>query len=152
MFKNHFIVSSFELILPMFAVRKPRRTSSPFKVILAEEKDIICFHCLKNKILAAKLQMFFRFCNKNSEFLFDKVADYHIFGLKEYNFHTNHIALGLKAQNRLARGRAKASPRVHNLLEYSPRKGKSVLFFFDFCSVFSLLRLVMVLPKNFSVW
>ncbi|MDY5922246.1 MAG: hypothetical protein SPJ54_07850, partial [Candidatus Onthomorpha sp.] len=45
----------------MFATRKPRRTSSPFKVILAEEKDIICFHCRKNKILAAKLQMFFDF-------------------------------------------------------------------------------------------
>ena len=55
------IVSLFELILPMFATRKPRRTSSPFKVILTEEKDIICFHCRKNKILAAKLQMFFDF-------------------------------------------------------------------------------------------
>ena len=51
----------FELILPMFAARKPRRTSSPFKVILTEEKDIICFHGQRNKILAAKLQMFFDF-------------------------------------------------------------------------------------------
>ena len=42
----------------MFATRKPRRTSSPFKVILTEEKDIICFHGQRNKILAAKLQMF----------------------------------------------------------------------------------------------
>ena len=63
-----------------------------------------------------------------------------------------HSTLGLKVQKNLARGDAYALPRVHNLLEYSPRKGNSVLFFFDFCSVFSLLRLVMVLPKNFSVW
>ena len=68
------IVSLFELILPMFATREPRRTSSPFKVILTEEKDIICFHCRKNKILAAKLQMFFdfaidfrRFCSVKRE-------------------------------------------------------------------------------------
>ena len=73
------IVSLFELILPMFATRKPRRTSSPFKVILTEEKDIICFHRRKNKILAAKLQMFFdfaidfrRFCSVKRENLSDK--------------------------------------------------------------------------------
>ena len=96
----------FELILPMFAARKPRRTSSPFKVILTEEKDIICFHGQRNKILAAKLQMFFDFAIEIRSFLFDKVADYYTLGLKEYNFHANHIALGLKVQKRLARGRA----------------------------------------------
>ena len=96
----------FELILPMFATRKPRRTSSPFKVILAEEKDIICFHCRKNKILAAKLQMFSDFAIKIRRFLFDKVADYHIFKLKNAIFIAKHAALELKAQKRLARGRA----------------------------------------------
>ena len=101
----------------MFATRKPRRTSSPFKVILTEEKDIICFHCRKNKILAAKLQMFSDFAIKNSAFLFDKVADYYTLGLKEYNFHANHIALGLKVQNRLARDDAYALPRVDNTIE-----------------------------------
>ena len=38
--------------------------------------------------------------------MFDKVADYYTLGLKEYNFHANHIALGLKVQKNLARGRA----------------------------------------------
>ena len=57
-FNNFVCISLFELILPMFATRKPRRTSSPFKVILTEEKDIICFYGQRNKILAAKLQMF----------------------------------------------------------------------------------------------
>ena len=78
-FNNLVCISLFELILPMFATRKPRRTSSPFKVILTEEKDIICFHCRKNKILAAKLQMFFdfaiefrRFCSVKRENLSDK--------------------------------------------------------------------------------
>ena len=78
-FNNFVCISLFELILPMFATRKPRRTSSPFKVILTEEKDIICFHCRKNKILAAKLQMFFdfaieirNFCSVKRENLSDK--------------------------------------------------------------------------------
>ena len=50
--------------------------------------------------------MFSDFAIKIRRFLFDKVANYHIFGLKEYNFHANHIALGLKVQKNLARGRA----------------------------------------------
>ena len=50
--------------------------------------------------------MFSDFAIKNSEFLFDRVADYYTLGLKEYNFHANHIALGLKVQKRLARDRA----------------------------------------------
>ena len=86
----------------MFATRKPRRTSSPFKVILTEEKDIICFHRRKNKILAAKLQIFFDFAIEIRRFLFDNVANYY--------------TLGLKAQKNLARGRAKASPRVNDTL------------------------------------
>ena len=32
--------------------------------------------------------------------MFDKVANYHTFGLKEHNFHANHIALELKAQKK----------------------------------------------------
>ena len=50
--------------------------------------------------------MFFDFAIEIQRFLFDKVADYYTLGLKEYNFHTNHITLGLKAQKRLARDRA----------------------------------------------
>ena len=60
--------------------------------------------------------MFFDFAIKNSEFLFDKLADYYTLGLKEYNFHANHIALGLKVQKNLARGDAYALPRVNDTL------------------------------------
>ena len=60
--------------------------------------------------------MFSDFAIEIRRFLFDKVANYHIFGLKEYNFHANHIALGLKVQKNLARGDAYALPRVNDTL------------------------------------
>ena len=44
--------------------------------------------------------MFFDFAIEIQRFLFDKVADYYTLGLKEYNFHANHIALGLKVKKK----------------------------------------------------
>ena len=50
--------------------------------------------------------MFSDFAIKNSEFLFDRVADYYTLGLKEYNFHANHIALGLKSPKAISSGQS----------------------------------------------
>ncbi|MDD5976739.1 MAG: hypothetical protein PUC08_04275 [Bacteroidales bacterium] len=50
--------------------------------------------------------MFFDFAIEIRRFLFDKVVDYHIFGLKEYNFHANHIALGLKSPKAISSGQS----------------------------------------------
>ena len=117
------IVSLFELILPMFATREPRRTSSPFKVILTEEKDIICFHCRKNKILAAKLQMF-------SDFAID---------IRRFCSIRLQITIfsGLKAQKKSARAERKRRPEL--IIPRNSRHKRAKAFCFS--SIFAVFSL-----------